>query len=119
MKQWAVITGCSSGIGAALAIRLSQMNYQILAIGRRQKNLLQTKHASGIKFADNIHICKADIGLHEDRIKILTSIPNDDSNCIKYLIHNAAIGDPYLLDDIDLNHWEYSLSVNLTAPLLD
>ena len=115
VKYWAVITGCSSGIGAALAIRLSQMNYHILAIGRRKQNLTQTKHSS--LNPDNIHICKADIGLPADRAQILSYIPNDGINRIKYLIHNAAIGDPDLLQDIDLSHWEYSLSVNLTAPL--
>lgn len=115
VKQWAVITGCSSGIGASLAIRLSQMNYHVLAIGRRNHNLLQTKQSS--LNPDNINICQADIGKSKDRAQILSFIPKDANNRIKYLIHNAAIGDPDLLENIDLSHWEYSLSVNLTAPL--
>ena len=115
MRHWSVITGCSSGIGAALAVRLSEMNYNVLAIGRRKQNLIKTKQNS--TKSENIHICVADIGLAADRDRIVSFIPNNEQNSIKYLIHNAAIGDPAHLKDINLSHWKYSLAVNVTAPL--
>lgn len=115
MRHWSIITGCSSGIGAALAVRLSEFNYHVLAIGRRKQNLIKTQQKSDK--SENIHICVADIALPKDRERIVSFIPNNDQNAIKYLIHNATIGDPAELTDINLSHWEYSFAVNVTAPL--
>merc|ERR1719242_1486960 len=113
-RQWAIITGCSSGIGAALAIRLSSLNYHVLAIGRREKRLVETKQQGN---ADKIHPLRADIGIPSEWDRIESFIPKNAGNKIKFLIHNAAVGDPDFLENIDLDHWNYAMAVNVTAPL--
>jgi 3-hydroxy acid dehydrogenase / malonic semialdehyde reductase len=43
MKQIALITGATSGIGEATAVLLSKHNYNIIVTGRRQEKLLLLK----------------------------------------------------------------------------
>lgn len=113
-RHWAIITGASSGIGAALAVRLSTLNYNVLAIGRREERLVETKLAGK---SDNIFTLKNDIGDSTTWNQIVKFVPDDSQNKIKFLIHNAAVGDPAHLDEIDLDHWNYAMMVNVTAPL--
>ena len=111
MKQWAIITGAGTGIGAALAKELSNYNIHILAIGRRLQPLLDTqKHAPGM-----IHTLAVDISTEEGRQKIFDAIPADHS--VKYLVQNAAVGVPSRLGDVRSVDFNYAMAVNVTAPL--
>lgn len=112
MRSWAVITGAGSGIGAALAKELAQHDIHILAIGRRLEALQETqRHAPS-----NIHTLAVDIATGEGQKKILDFIPESDS--VKYLVQNAAVGVPSRLLDIQRDDFEYAFAVNVTAPLM-
>lgn len=112
MRSWAVITGAGSGIGAALAKELAQHDIHVLAIGRRLEALQETqRHAPG-----NIHTLAVDIATGEGQKKILDFIP--ESDFVKYLVQNAAVGVPSRLLDIQRDDFEYAFAVNVTAPLM-
>lgn len=112
MRNWAVITGAGTGIGAALAKELSRHDLHVLAVGRRFQPLQETQ-----QFApDNIHPLAVDIATTEGQSKILDFIP--DSDIVKYLVQNAAVGVPSRLQDIQRNDFEYAFAVNVTAPLM-
>ena len=37
---------------------------------------------------------------------------------MSFLVHNAAVGNPEKFGEIDQEHFEYALRVNVTAPLM-
>ena len=114
MKSWIIVTGAGSGIGAAIVKELSKLNlFHFLAIGRRSTNLEKTKSESSNN--EKIFTLSADIGNHTDLEKIKSFIPNTD--LVKYLIQNAAVGVPDRLVDMKRQDFEYALAVNVTAPL--
>lgn len=83
MKQWAVITGGSSGIGAAIFRRLVQRepNLHCLAVGRRLPKLeeVQRQAISGVEKGDDarVHIVSADVSTPEGVSSILSALPKD------------------------------------------
>lgn len=112
MKNWAVITGAGTGIGAALAKELSCGDLHILAVGRRLQRLQETQQYS----PDKIHPLAVDIATTEGQRKILDFIPESDA--VKYLVQNAAVGVPSRLQDIQRDEFDYAFAVNVTAPLM-
>lgn len=112
MKTWAVITGAGTGIGAALTKELSCHDLDVLAVGRRLQRLQETQWYA----PDNIHPLAVDIATAEGQRKILDFIP--ESDVVKYLVQNAAVGVPSRLQDIQRDDFEYAFAVNVTAPLM-
>ena len=112
MRNWAVITGAGTGIGAALAKELARHDLHVLVIGRRVEPLQETqRHAP-----DNIHPLAVDISTTDGQTKILEFIPESDA--VKYLVQNAAVGVPSRLQDIQHDDFEYAFAVKVTAPLM-
>lgn len=109
---WIVVTGGGSGIGRALVHHFSD-KYNILTCGRRLAPLEETKATS--RTPGNVFIIQADIADCQDRARIVGSLPKDAS--IALLVQNAAIGDPDRLPDINLDHLENAMRVNVIAPL--
>ena len=111
MSTWAVITGGGTGIGAALAKHFASKNLTVLITGRRLEPLQAVKRAH----PDKIKIISADIGREDGIDALISAIPPDAS--VKYVVQNAAVGDPAFLENLDRHHFEYAYSVNVTAPL--
>jgi len=113
-NQWAIVTGGSSGIGAAIIDRLIQheKNLCCLAVGRRSPQ----HFVSSCVETDRIHKVSADISTPEGISAILSALPEDA--CVKYLIHNAGVLGPIApLSEIDRSTWNQVVETNISAPL--
>ncbi|KAL3796436.1 hypothetical protein HJC23_004233 [Cyclotella cryptica] len=121
--KWVVITGGSSGIGAALLRRLvrCEPTLNCLAVGRRLEKLeLTCKQAfvgAEVKMSpDRLKIVAADISTSEGISSVVSSLPPGAP--VKYLIHNAGVLGPIApLVDIDRESWRQVVATNLEAPL--
>lgn len=127
--QWAVITGGSSGIGAAIFRRLVQCEPDLhcLAVGRRLPQLEEVKQQAIASSqpknvekkagdGDRVHILSADVSTPEGISAIVSALPADGS--VKYLIHNAGVLGPIApLAEIDRSTWHQVVATNLDAPL--
>jgi len=119
-NHWAVITGGSSGIGAAIFRRLvhHEPNLQCLAVGRSAAKLEESKRQAiaNCENGNRVHIVSADVSTPEGISAIVSALPSDAS--VKYLIHNAGLLGPIgPLTDIDRDTWRQIVATNLDAPL--
>lgn len=105
-----LITGCSYGLGHALALKFAKDNYHVYAVGR-SKNLLQEL----AKRSSNIVPIVADISTPDGRLAIQNSLDNEKEISI---IHNAAIIEPCLFKSIKEALLREYIETNYLAPLL-
>lgn len=96
MKKYAVITGASSGIGAAFARNLAKQGYPLILIARRKKRLENLAR----KLPTECEIIAADLTSLETCRQIWEQLA--DKN-IEIFINNAGLGDcgPFLTGSPD------------------
>ena len=85
MKKTAFVTGATSGFGEAIARRLSQEGYKIVALARREDRLKKLASELG-----DTHIIVADIRDKEAVFKAVESLP-DKFKDIEVLVNNAGL----------------------------
>ena len=117
MTKTILITGASSGIGKATAIRFAQDNYSLILAGRRLDRLENLASLLQNKYNVKTHILTFDVRIYEECEKALNSLPLEFQN-IDVLINNAglALG----LDTIDngkIEHWETMIDTNVKGLL--
>ena len=118
-RDWALITGAGSGIGAALARKLAERGTGVVLIGRREASLHDVRASFGEKaFAA---VIEADIASAPDRARMgsdVSALLAEQGGHLRYLIHNAGVGAPSPnFAGIDTGDLEYAFAVNVTAPL--
>jgi len=113
-EEWVIITGGGSGIGAMLVKHFAQRGFRVLTCGRRREALTSTKASCG-SAASCVTCVPCDIGTEKGRTEFVEALP--EGATVRLLIQNAAIGDPAHLKAISLEHWEYAMRTNVTAPL--
>ena len=83
IKEAAIVTGASSGIGYAISTKLSALGYQVFGIGRNFQKVEKN-------MADNIHPIVCDM-LDTDKlcacVKQITA-----QHPVRILVNNAGIG---------------------------
>ncbi len=105
-----LVTGCGSGLGHAIALRLSRAGCHIYAVGRDKRSLEQLSAAS-----QNIHTITADIATYEGR-KTITKLINKNNSLS--IIHNAAIAIPGLFNSLSEDNFLKHFEINYFAPML-
>ena len=120
-NQWAIITGGSSGIGAALFRRLLQREPGIhcLAVGRRLAQLeavMREATSHSVEAESRAHVVRADVRTPEGIATVVSALPNDAR--VVFLVHNAGVLGPIApLSEIDRSAWRDAIATNLEAPL--
>ncbi len=110
MSKTILITGCTSGIGYALALRFANNGYKVYAVGRDKKLLdeLSTKSDLIIPFETDItDKNRGDI--------ILKALQYEESISI---IHNAGIAKPSLISELTEDLLKKHFETNFYAPIL-
>ncbi len=110
MAKTIVITGASSGIGAATCYRFLEAGWNVALLARRLEQLEAT--SSGYSNAINL-VCDV---TNEDDVKNAFAKTKEQFGAIDALFNNAGIfppGAPF--DEITLDAWQASVDVNLTG----
>lgn len=111
----ALITGGTSGIGAACAYELSSRGYTVIVTGKNRKK--------GLKFANdannlgaNIEFMGCDVRSHQEITKLFNDICNK-YGCLDVAVNNAGIEGAIStkFSDYPENAWHEVISVNLTG----
>ncbi|OUU78881.1 MAG: YciK family oxidoreductase [Gammaproteobacteria bacterium TMED78] len=110
------ITGATSGIGRALAIKLAQMGSKLIIHGRDAKKLESLHNKIGKigyePFIANLDLEKAQGGDYKNSIELIEK----KFQKIDGLVHNAAIlGDRSPIEHYDIGLWQKVIHINLTT----
>jgi NAD(P)-dependent dehydrogenase (short-subunit alcohol dehydrogenase family) len=115
-NNWAIVTGASSGIGAAILRRIAskERNLNLLGVGRNLARLKDVQQS--IIDSSNVHIVSADLSTPEGIAAVASALP--PKACVKYLVHNAALFAKIApLIEMDNKQFRDAISINLEAPL--
>lgn len=89
----AVVTGASSGIGAAIAVALANAGMQVVGLARRQERVDQLKSQLSGGIAGSLHSFKCDVQSEDDVVAAFAWIVQRFGG-VDVLINNAGIGWP-------------------------
>ncbi len=111
-KPLALVTGASSGIGAAFARQLANQGYDLIVIGRRRVRL----EALAAEFTDhNIHVVVADLST-DDGIQSITDLC--DLKAVSLLVNNAGVAHYMGFTTLPTDKAAELLHVKVVAPTL-
>jgi len=89
MKQIALVTGATAGIGKAIALELSQNNYDLIITGRREERLLSLSEELKIAGA-KVYCSVFDVRDADEVEKAIDTLPEEWKN-IAVLVNNAGL----------------------------
>jgi len=115
MNKIALITGATSGIGAACARIFSQNKFDLIITGRREDRLSELKESLELAYSNKVQTLCFDVRNREETIAVLNSIKNKN---IDVLINNAglAVGvSP--IDEGCFDDWDRMIDTNVKGLL--
>ena len=116
MKQWALILGASSGIGAACAKKLAKAGFSIYGIYLRKPASVIDELAEYIK-SQNVDVCfhKMNAMNEDKRLEVMNNLK--DLGSVKCFIHSIAFGTlkPMLSKDKNLSLNSKNIDMTLSV----
>lgn len=109
------ITGASSGIGKAIALKLSKLSARLILGGRRMAPL--EKVEDEIKSSGGEALCiKTDVR-HKADLENLVNAAVRKYGRLDVLINNAGVAQLSRIDELDIDGWEEMIDINLKGVL--
>jgi len=109
----ALVTGASSGIGRAIAIRLAKDGYRIAICARRQEKL-ESLAAEIENLGSEVRTYQTDLRQESEILKMFEAIRADWGG-VDVLINNAGLGHQQSLMEGATEAWRETLDVNVVA----
>lgn len=110
-----VITGASSGIGKAIALKLAEHGAKVV-LGARTKEKLAALAEQIKKTAGEVQYVVTNVKKKED-LQALIQQALSAYGRIDVLINNAGISEISRIDDLDVDGWEEMIDVNIKGVL--
>ncbi len=89
MKEIALITGASSGIGYEIAKLFAAGNTDLLIVARNENKLLEIKKEFEALFKVDVFTVAADLSSNEG-IQIVYEVVNSNNLIVNYLVNNSS-----------------------------
>lgn len=115
MKQTALITGASRGIGAALAETFARAGYQLtLCCQHSEEKLMTLASRLQEQYHTTVLVRIGDVGDYAF-VKVMVDETLEAFGAIDVLINNAGISYIGLLTDMSIEDWNRIVATNLTS----
>lgn len=115
MKQTAIVTGASGGIGRAIAVKLARDGWSVLlGCNNNEETALELQNelrAKGLRAA----AYTADIA-DRSRVRGMVRFAEERLGQVELVVNNAGTAYTGLFQDTDDEVWQHILDVNLTGP---
>lgn len=124
MKPWALITGGSRGIGAAIASALARAGYPIYLNFLSNNEAAERTRRSIEEFGGTVALCPFDVADKERVALVLEDLLNDQSRPIGVLVNNAGVVRDAPFPTLEREAWDLVISTtlngfyNVTRPLV-
>lgn len=113
----ALITGASSGIGAAVAKKLASSGYNLILIARRLDRLEAIKKELEAKFQVKVIVASCDVA-NPELIQAFTEKYKSELQDVNLLINNAGLAKASdKIFEANMQHWDQMLDVNVRGLL--
>ncbi|MBM7691182.1 benzil reductase ((S)-benzoin forming) [Peribacillus deserti] len=116
---YAIITGASTGLGEAAALKLVEEGIKLISVSRRESQKLKEKSLSANVSYSHF---SCDLSSSDETISVFGQIAEqvlDQEKDIVYLINNAGVVEPIeTVGNLDFHDIISSIQVNLTAPIM-
>lgn len=109
----ALVTGASSGIGAAFAERLAQEGYDLVIVARRRDRLEALAKRLQEQHNVSIEILTADLSRHDDLLSVEKHIAANPE--LEMLVNNAGFGGYMSFADLDPEKAEELINLKVLA----
>jgi short-subunit dehydrogenase len=113
-NKTAVITGATSGIGAAYAARFAEEGHDLVITGRRKKKIEAFADKIKEEHGVNVEVVLAELSTEEGLQTLVDIISNRQ---IEILVNNAGFGVNSLYQECDLKAMEQMAKVNVLVPM--
>ena len=115
-QRVALVTGASSGIGAATAAALAALGWPVALCARREDRLAEVARsieaAGGTAFAQVCDVTRA------DSIETCFAVVEKELGAPDVVVSNAGVSVPGLLHEQRVEDLEHEIATNLTGPML-
>lgn len=91
MMKWALVTGTTSGIGAAYCDLLAAEGYNLCLLSRDESRMVTQAHELTLKYGIDTKLVISDLGTSEGIIKSIDSV-SELGNSLEVLVNNAGFG---------------------------
>ena len=117
MKEVALITGGSRGIGFGIALQLAEAGFDVVINGVRPMTAINDQITELERFGAKVLYCQADISSADDRARMLGDI-NGFFGRLDVLVNNAGIAPRERKDILDATEESFSelIDTNLKGP---
>ncbi len=114
--ETALVTGATKGIGREIALRLAGAGCDLGITGRNRDDLDSlTEEIRGM--GRRCVAVRADLSVRDETLDMARKI-DDELGGVRILINNAGMAITETILELDPDHWDALLAVNLTAPAL-
>lgn len=110
MMSVVLVTGASSGIGAAIAIAFAEQGWDVMAAGRDEARLDEVAEVS-----DRIVTWAGDLETSEDCDDLIADTL-DEFGRLDCLVNNAGVFVPADITETSDEDWRHTLTINLDVP---
>jgi len=112
MKEIALITGASSGIGYEIAKLFAADKIDLLIVARNEKKLLEIKTEFEEQFKVDVFTVAADLSSNQGMHTVYEEV-NSNNLIVNYLVNNAGFGDYGSFIDRSMEKYREMIQLNI------